>query len=114
MKKIFTVLSWLIIQNASAQSVISTSLQQDILQETPNSPVDVHIFLREQTNIEALKLEFVAQSLPVQYRAGRVKQALIETAQNSQTELISFLQGVEENQPRTISIKKQYYILNMV
>lgn len=114
MKKVLTILCWLIIQNASAQSVVSTTLQQEILQKEPNSIIDIHIFLREQTNIEALKLEFVAQSLPVKYRAGRVKQALIETAQNSQTELISFLHGVEENQPGTISIKKQYHILNMV
>ena len=81
MKKVLTILCWLIIQNASAQSVVSTTLQQEILQKEPNSLINIHIFLREQTNIEALKLEFVAQSLPVKYRAGRVKQALIETAQ---------------------------------
>lgn len=114
MKKIITILSCLVIHSVSAQSVISTSLQQEILQNDPNSKLDIHIFLREQANIESLKLEFVAQSLPVKYRAGRVKEALIAVSENSQTELISFLQEVAGSQTGAIEIHKQFFILNMV
>lgn len=113
MKRLLTLILLVSASYTTAQSTISTSLANRLQTIDSNAPCEIHIFLRANADLQALRVDFVSNAVPVKYRSGQVKQHLTQIAQTSQSELIEFLNNQRNNHP-SIVVKKQFYIVNMV
>ena len=113
MKRILGLFAILISSVVSAQSTISTSLSAKLETATESELLDVHVFLREKADLQSLRIDFVANAVPVKFRPGQVKETLTQIAESSQAELMFFLENKKLQFP-SIQIKKQFHIVNMI
>lgn len=113
MKRILGLFAILISSVVSAQSTISTSLSAKLETAAESELLNVHVFLREKADLQSLRLDFVANAVPVKYRPSQVKQTLRLIAESSQAELVGYLENLKLQYPN-VRIKKQYHIVNLV
>ncbi len=90
----FLVLTLLVsVQSKSQNAFLDQALLDYLADANEDERIPVAVFLEESVDLASLKSEFDSQEIPAKRRAILVEQALRAQADNSQPELISFING---------------------